>query len=221
MPLSLTKPLIFFDIESTGTDVAKDKIIDLCILKIYPDEQKEIKNFRCNPGVPIPAGATAVHGIKDEDVQDSPSFKDVSQELFNLISGCDFGGYNIKRFDVPLLAEEFLRVNIEWPDTDAKFLDAYSIFVKKEQRNLTAAYKFFCDKDLQNAHSAEADIIATQEILLAQLERYQDIGNDVEKIHTYCADGEKSIVDYARKLSYNEKRRNNFQLRQTQRQACN
>ena len=164
MLLSLSRPLAFFDIESTGTDVSKDKIIDLSILKLYPDNKKEINNFRINPGIPIPAGATKIHGITDADVKDSPLFSAISTDIFEILKDSDYAGYNIKRFDVPLLVEEFLRVEIDWPSEDAKILDAYTIFVKKEQRNLAAAFKFFCEKDLDNAHNAEADISATQEV---------------------------------------------------------
>ena len=205
MPLSLTRPLVFFDIESTGIDVSKDKIIDLSILKLYPDNKKEIHNFRINPGIPIPAGATKIHGITDADVKDSPLFSAVAKDIFEILKDSDYAGYNIKRFDVPLLVEEFLRVEIDWPSEDAKILDAYTIFVKKEQSNLAAAYKFFCDKDLENAHSAEADISATQEVLFAQLERYTDIGLDINSIEKFCSEDEKPLVDYARKLCYNEK----------------
>ncbi len=205
MTLKLTRPLIFFDIESTGLDTAKDRIIDLSTFSVNPDGTKQITNFRFNPGIPIPPSSTSIHGIKNSDVKDSPFFKDRVEEVYKLFSNCDVAGYNIFNFDIPLLVEEFLRCGKEWPHTDTKAVDAYTIFAKKLPRNLTGAYKFFCDKDLENAHSAEADIRATEEIFNSQLDKYSDIGEDVEHINQFCIEGQKPIVDYAKRLTYNEK----------------
>ena len=166
MELNLKNPILFFDIESTGLNVATDRIVEICAVKIHPNGDQEIKTRRINPTIPISPEAQAVHGISDEDVKDCPTFKQIAKSLAQWMSGCDIAGYNSTKFDIPLLAEEFLRAEV--PDFDfrkRKLIDVQTIFHKMEQRTLSAAYKFYCQKDLENAHSAEADTLATYEIL--------------------------------------------------------
>ena len=176
MELNLKNPILFFDIESTGLNVATDRIVEICAVKIHPNGDQEIKTRRINPTIPISPEAQAVHGISDEDVKDCPTFKQIAKSLAQWMSGCDIAGYNSTKFDIPLLAEEFLRAEV--PDFDfrkRKLIDVQTIFHKMEQRTLSAAYKFYCQKDLENAHSAAADTIATYEVLKAQLDRYQGV----------------------------------------------
>ena len=179
MQLNLKNPLVFFDLETTGTDIVNDRIVEISYLKVYPNGNEESKTLRINPGMHIPEGATAIHGITDEDVRDCPKFKEVAKNLAKEIEGCDLAGYNSNRFDNPLLAEEFLRAEVDINMKKRKFVDVQTIFHKKEQRTLSAAYKFYCDKELTDAHSAEADTRATYEVLKAQLDRYPDLKNDV------------------------------------------
>ncbi|MBD99373.1 MAG: DNA polymerase III subunit epsilon [Verrucomicrobia bacterium] len=179
MKLSLTKPIVFFDLETTGVDVAKDRIVEISILKLNPDGTKDIKTRRVNPGIPIPKGASEVHGIYDDDVKDEPTFKALAKSLSQFIGNSDLAGYNSNKFDVPLLVEEFLRVGVDFDVANRDLVDVQNIFHKMEQRTLVAAYKFYCDKELENAHSAEADNIATYEILEAQIERYSELKNDI------------------------------------------
>lgn len=180
MKLSLKKPIVFFDLETTGTDVAKDRIVEISILKLHPDGKKEMKTRRVNPGIPIPRGASEVHGIYDEDVREEPTFKALAKSLAQFIGNSDLAGYNSNKFDVPLLVEEFLRVGVDFEISQRNLVDVQNIFHKMEQRTLVAAYKFYCQKDLENAHSAEADNIATYEVLEAQIERYSELENDIE-----------------------------------------
>lgn len=180
MTLQLQKPIAFFDLETTGTDVAKDRIIEIAILKVRPDGQKEMKVRRINPGMPIPAEASAIHGISDEDVKDEPTFAQVAKSLYILLSDCDLAGYNSNKFDIPLLVEEFLRVGMRFDIAGRNLVDVQNIFHQMERRDLSAAYKFYCQKELVNAHQAEADITATYEILEAQIERYEELQNDMK-----------------------------------------
>lgn len=180
MKLKLTRPLVFFDLETTGVNVACDKIVEISIIKLQPDGKREIKTRRVNPGIPIPPECTAVHGISDEDVKDEPTFKALAKSLAQFIGNSDLAGFNSNKFDVPLLVEEFLRADVDFDLQNRRLIDVQTIFHKMEQRTLGAAYKFYCDKELINAHSAEADTIATQEILEAQLERYENLENDVD-----------------------------------------
>lgn len=184
MELNLKNPLVFFDLETTGTNIVRDRIVELSYLKVFPNGKKEMKTRRINPEMPIPAEATAIHGISDEDIKDSPTFKQIARSLADQIEGCDLAGFNSSRFDIPLLAEEFLRVGVDIDFSKRKFIDVQIIFHKKEQRTLEAAYKFYCDKTLEDAHSAEADTLATYEVLKAQLDRYPDLVNDMEKLAT-------------------------------------
>lgn len=180
MKLQLKKPIVFFDLETTGVNVASDRIVEISIMKLHPDGKKEIKTRRVNPEMKIPAGASEVHGIYDEDVQDEPTFKALAKSLANFIGNSDLAGYNSNKFDVPLLMEEFLRVGVDFDLNNRKLVDVQNIFHKMEQRTLVAAYKFYCNKELKNAHSAEADNIATFEILESQIEKYEELENNVD-----------------------------------------
>jgi len=182
MELKLKNPIIFFDLETTGTDTVKDRIVEISYLKVHPNGKEEVKTKRLNPEMPIPAGASAVHGIFDDDVKDCPAFKQIARSLADQMEGCDLAGFNSSRFDIPLLVEEFLRAGVDIDFSKRKMIDVQIIFHKKEQRTLEAAYKFYCDKDLTDAHSAEADTKATYEVLKAQLDKYADLENDVEKL---------------------------------------
>ena len=175
MNLELKRPLAFFDLETTGLNIATDRIVEISIVKIMPNGNKEVKTKLINPTIPISKESAAIHGISDEKVRNEPTFKELSVEFDDFIKGCDLAGFNSNRFDVPLLAEEFLRAGIDFNVNDRKLVDVQNIFHKMEQRTLVAAYKFYCDKDLTNAHSAEADTTATYEILEAQIEKYADI----------------------------------------------
>lgn len=202
MQLKLTNPIIFFDLETTGVDVVKDRIVEISLVKVSPDGTEEIKTRRINPGMPIPEGATAIHGISDEDVKDSPSFKSVAKSLANYIEGSDLAGYNSNKFDIPMLMEEFLRAGVDIDLKKRKCVDVQNIFHKMEQRTLSAAYKFYCDEDLSNAHSAEADTLATYEILKRQLERYPDMENSVDYLSKFSE--RIPTADYAGRIAYDE-----------------
>ena len=182
MELNLKNPIVFFDLETTGTSITHDRIVEISVLKVYPNGKQDIKTKRINPEMPIPAESTAIHGITDEDVKDAPTFKQVAKSFADQIEGCDLAGFNSSRFDIPLLAEEFLRVGLDVDFSKKKLIDVQIIFHKKEQRTLEAAYKFYCDKNLDDAHSAEADTLATFEVLKAQLDRYDDLPNDMAKL---------------------------------------
>ncbi len=203
MQLNLKNPLVFFDLETTGINIVKDRIVEISILKVYPNGKEEIKSRRINPEQPIPAEATAIHGITDEDVKDCPTFKQVAKSLADILEGCDLAGFNSSRFDVPLLAEEFLRAGIDFDMRKRKFVDVQIIFHKKEQRTLEAAYKFYCDKELENAHSAEADTLATYEVLKAQLDRYPDLVNDIAVLSQEYSSFNDN-VDLAGRMVYDE-----------------
>ena len=196
--LQLKRPIVFFDLETTGTDNAKDRIVELAFIKLMPDGRKEKYVKRINPGMPIPPESTVFHGITDEDVKNSPSFKQIAHELYEWLRGCDMGGYNSSKFDLPLLAEEFLRAGVNVDFTERNMVDVQQIFFKMEARTLSAAYAFYCNKQLENAHSAEADITATIEVLEAQLEKYTDIASDVPGLHKFTHTDE--YVDYARRM---------------------
>ena len=209
MQLNLKRPLVFFDLETTGVDIAKDRIVEISFVKVFPDGKKDVKTRRINPGIPIPPETTAIHGISDEDVKDCPTFKEIAKSLASQIEGCDLAGFNSNRFDIPLLAEEFLRVGVDVDLSKRKFVDVQTIFHKMEQRTLSAAYKFYCDKSLDNAHSAEADTMATYEILKAQLDRYPDVlSNDIDFLADYSA--YSNNVDFGGRMVYNEKKQEVF-----------
>jgi DNA polymerase-3 subunit epsilon len=178
MNLNLTRPLAFFDLETTGIKVSTDRIVEISIVRVAPDGTSKIKTLRINPEMHIPAEVTAIHGITDEDVKDAPKFSEVAHDLVHFLENCDLAGFNSNHFDIPLLAEEFYRAGIDFELKGRRFVDIQNIFHKMEPRNLRAAYKFYCGKDLVNAHSAEADTMATYEILIAQIERYKDVPID-------------------------------------------
>ena len=187
MKLNIKNPLVFIDLETTGIDLVKDRIVEIAILKVTPDGKEEMKVRRINPEMPIPPETTAIHGISDEDVKNEPTFKEVAKSLANMIEGCDFAGFNSNKFDFPLLAEEFLRAGVDFDLKKRKFIDVQTIFHKMEKRTLSAAYKFYLDKTLENAHSAGADSMATYEILGAQLDRYPELKNDVDFLAEYSS----------------------------------
>ena len=174
MKLNLKKPLAFFDLETTGINITSDRIVEISIVKVHPDGKEEIKTERVNPEMPIPLESSLIHGIYEADVKDKPTFKQLAPEIAKFMTGCDLGGYNLLKFDIPLLAEEFLRVDVDYEFKNSKVVDAQRIFFMMEQRSLSAAFKFYCGKSLENAHSAEADTLATYEVLKGQLEMYKD-----------------------------------------------
>ncbi|MDE6383297.1 MAG: 3'-5' exonuclease [Paramuribaculum sp.] len=203
MKLNLTRPIVFFDLETTGTNITSDRIVEISILKIWPDGTELERTRRVNPGMPIPAEATAVHHITDEDVAGEPSFSQIAKSLAQIFTDCDIAGFNSNRFDVPLLIEEFHRAGIALNLSGIRFVDVQTIFHKKEQRTLTAAYRFYCDKDLEDAHSASADTRATYEVLMAQLDRYPDLSNDIAELSEYSSHTRN--VDFAGRLIYDDK----------------
>jgi len=203
MELNLRKPIVFFDLETTGIDVVNDRIVEISLLKVFPDGKEETKTMRINPEMPIPPQSTEIHGISDEDVKNEPTFNTVAKEIAKYIEGCDLAGYNSNKFDIPLLAEEFLRVGVDFDMKKLRFIDVQVIFHKMEQRTLSAAYKFYCDKNLDNAHSAEADTKATFEILKAQIDRYTDLNNDMEELSSFSSHNKNA--DFAGRIVYNDK----------------
>ena len=202
MNLKLKRPIVFFDLEATGVNVASDKIVEYSFLKINTKGDKKELTGRLNPGIPIPQEASEIHGIYDKDVQNEPLFKEVASEILSFIQDCDLAGYNSNKFDIPLLVEELLRANVDFDLRDIKTVDVQIIFHKMEQRTLSAAYKFYCNKVLDNAHSAKADILATYEVLEAQLERYEDLNNDISFLSTFST-ANKS-VDFAGRIILNK-----------------
>ena len=203
MNLKLKNPIIFFDLETTGLDVCKDRIVQIAYIKVNPNGTEEEKNFLINPERPIPAETTAIHGISDADVADKPTFKELASVLVKDFKGSDIAGFNSNRFDIPLLAEEFLRAGADIDLSRCKKIDVQTIFHKKEQRNLVAAYKFYCGKDLDNAHNALADTRATYEVLKGQLDKYSDLENDMAYLSEFTSHNRN--VDFAGHLVYNEK----------------
>jgi len=202
MRLNLKNPIIFFDLETTGINIASDRIVEISYLKVDLNGNETSKTLRVNPGIPIPEKVTAIHGISDEDVKDAPTFNEVAKSLARDFEGCDLAGYNSVRFDIPLLAEEFLRSGVEIDLKRRKFVDVQVIFMKMEPRTLSAAYKFFVNKELSNAHSAEADTMATYEVLQAQLDRYTNLENDIGKLAEFSAHTRN--VDFAGRIVFNE-----------------
>jgi DNA polymerase-3 subunit epsilon len=216
MKLKLTRPLATFDIETTGLNIVTDRIVEICIVRENTDGSQDIKTMRLNPTIPIPPFVTAIHGITDEDVKDCPTFTDVAKQLNHFFDNCDIAGYNSNKFDVPFLVEEFIRAGIEFNLSGRRFVDVQNIFHKMESRTLKAAYKFYCQKEIVNAHSAEADTLATLEVLMAQLDRYKDyeytdkdgktsipIVNDVQALHDFSFNA--SYVDLVGHIVFNEK----------------
>lgn len=202
MTLDLKKPICFFDLETTGIQVAKDRIVEIAILKVFPNGNKESYTWRVNPGIPIPAEASTVHGITNEMVANEPAFKELAPKIYSLISDSDLGGFNSNRFDIPMLAEEFLRAEIDFDLKKALSIDVQTIFHKMEKRTLEAAYKFYCGKELINAHSAAADTEATYEVLLGQLEKYPNLKNDVAFLSDFST--HKDRADFAGFIVYDK-----------------
>lgn len=202
MKLKLERPIIFFDLETTGTNIVKDRIVELSYIKVFPDGTTESKSRRINPEMHIPEESTAIHHITDEDVKDAPTFRQVSKALYSIFDACDIAGYNSNKFDVPLLIEEFGRAGMNFDISGRRFVDVQNIFHKMEQRTLVAAYKFYCGKNLEEAHSATADTMATYEVLLAQLERYPELQNDVEFLDKFSRSGR--AVDLAARVVLND-----------------
>ncbi|MFO7822785.1 MAG: exonuclease domain-containing protein [Cyclobacterium sp.] len=215
MKLNLKNPIAFFDLEATGVNISTDRIVEISILKVFPDGKEEIKTLKINPTVPIPLESSLIHGIYDKDVVDSPVFKDVARELLQFFEGADLAGFNVLKYDIPLLVEEFLRAGIDFDLEKRNLLDAQKIFFMMEKRNLASAYKFYCGKILENAHSAEADTLATYEVFKAQIERYageqmEDLQgnivgvmeNDMKKIHLMI---NEKMVDLAGRFVFNDK----------------
>ncbi|WP_318345863.1 3'-5' exonuclease [Flagellimonas baculiformis] len=205
MQLQLTKPICFFDLETTGTNVAKDRIVEISILKVYPNGNKESRTWLVNPEMPISPESEAVHGISNEKVANEPTFKQLSKEIYKMIKDSDLAGFNSDRFDIPLLVEEMLRADIDFDMKNMVSVDVQTIFHKMEKRTLEAAYKFYCDKNLEDAHSAEADTMATYEVLLAQLERYPELENNVKKLSEFTT--RKQALDFAGFIVLDEEER--------------
>ena len=198
--LNLKRPLAIFDLETTGVDFCKDRIIEICIVRIDPDQTRTERTWRINPTIPIPLESSTIHGIYDEDVAMCPTFKDLSQEIFDMLEPCDFAGFNSSRFDIPLLLEEFIRVGL-WMDIESRnLIDVYRIYTLMEKRDLATAFKFYCGKDLVNAHSAKADTEATADVLIAQLQKYEELKNDMRHLHELS--NEERFLDSGRRFIY-------------------
>ncbi|APZ46590.1 DNA polymerase III subunit epsilon [Polaribacter reichenbachii] len=192
MNLKLEKPIVFFDLETTGVNIGNDRIVEISILKVFPNGNKESKTWLVNPEIEIPKEASDIHGITNEKVVTEPTFKELAKKVNKMIMGCDLAGFNSNRFDIPLLAEELMRAGIDFDMNNRKAIDVQVIFHKKEQRTLSAGYQFYCGKELEGAHGAEADTNATFEILLAQLDKYDDIGNTVDALSEYSTHGKRA-----------------------------
>lgn len=204
MDLNLANSIVFFDLETTGINIAKDRIVEISVLKVHPNGKEEQKTIRVNPEMPIPEESSKIHGIYDEDVKDAPTFKGIAKELARYIEGCDLGGYNSNRFDVPVLAEEFLRADVDFDMRKRKFVDVQTIFHKMEQRTLSAAYRFYCEKGLEDAHSAAADTLATYEVLKSQLDRYEgQLENSIEFLSKFST--QNNNADFAGFIVYDDK----------------
>ncbi len=208
MELNLTRPLAVFDLETTGVNVGSDRIVEISILKVKPDKSSDTFTRRINPCVPIPPDVSKIHGIYDKDVVNEPTFKEIAPQIINLLRDCDLAGYNSNKFDLPILIEEFFRAGFEFDITSRKCIDIQNIFHKMEQRTLVAAYKFYCGKSLENAHSAEADTSATYEVLLAQLEKYPELKNDVDFLQKFTT--MNNNVDLAGRIVFNNENKEVF-----------
>jgi DNA polymerase-3 subunit epsilon len=204
MKLKLTRPLVIFDLETTGVNINHDRIVEISLLKIFPNEDEELRTFRVNPGIPIPKEVSEIHGIYDKDVADKPTFKQLAPELNEFLKLCDFGGFNSNKFDFPLMVEEFYRAEIDFDIENRKFVDVQRIFHKMEPRNLTAAVKFYVNEDLEGAHSAEVDTIATWKVLKAQIEKYESLPSDVKGLHEFSSTD--NAVDLAGRFVFNQKK---------------
>lgn len=210
MNLKLHKPFCVFDLETTGTNVGKDRIVEISILKVNPDASRESKTWLVNPEMPIPQASSEIHGITDEKVKDAPTFKEIAPKIIEFIAGTDLGGFNSNRFDVPLLAEELLRAGMDFDLSKFRLVDAQTIYHKMEPRTLSAAYKFYCQKDLTNAHSAEADVLATFEVLDAQAAHYDDLPKDIAGLSEFSY--HNKFADLAGYIGYNDADEEVFQF---------
>lgn len=208
MQLNLTRPLVFFDLESTGLTIGTDRIVEISILKLMPDESKQVKTRRVNPERPIPPEVSKIHGIYDADVVNEPTFKAIANSLAQFIGNADLAGYNSNKFDVPLLVDEFIRAGVDFEMKNRRMIDVQNIFHKMEQRTLVAAYKFYCNKQIENAHSAEADINATYEVFEAQLTRYPELKQDIDFLHEFTSMNQN--VDLAGRIIFNDKKQEVF-----------
>ena len=206
MNLSLKKSLAIFDIEATGLSITKDRIVEIAVVKIDPSGSRTEFLQRVNPEIPIPKEVSEIHGIYDEDIKDAPTFKEILPELEAFLEDADFAGYNSNKFDLPMLAEEMIRAGSGFDLTSKKHIDVQNIFHRMEQRTLVAAYAFYCGRDLTNAHNAMADAQATWEVLEAQIERYQDLKNDVDFLSDFSVFGDVERLDFAGRLAYNKKK---------------
>ena len=204
MKLELERPLAFLDLETTGINVSKDRIVEIAIIKLFPDQKKEMYEKRVNPEIPIPLATSEIHGIYDFDVMNAPTFKEIAQDVNEFIKDCDLAGFNSNKFDIPLLDEEFSRCGIDANISNKKLIDVQNIFHKMEQRTLAAAYQFYCKKEIENAHSAMADTNATLEVFIAQLEKYENLENNVEFLSNFSIMGNKTM-DFANRIAFNEK----------------
>jgi DNA polymerase-3 subunit epsilon len=202
MQLNLTKPICFFDLETTGINITHDRIVEISILKVFPNGTEASKTWLVNPEMPIPKEVTAIHGIDDAKVANEPTFKALAKEIHNMIKDSDLGGFNSNRFDIPLLAEEMLRADVDFDMKNRQSVDVQTIFHKMEQRTLSAAYKFYCDKNLDDAHSAEADTNATYEVLKAQIEKYDTLENDTKFLAEFSS--RKKFADFAGFITFNK-----------------
>tara|TARA_B110000037_G_scaffold19257_1_gene20311 strand:+ start:21674 stop:22531 length:858 start_codon:yes stop_codon:yes gene_type:complete len=204
MNLNLIKPIVFFDLEATGLNISKEKIIEIAIIKINPDQTESTFVEKINPGFPIPPESTEIHGITDEDVKDCPTFEKFATAIIEFIGEADLAGYNSNRFDIPFLLEELLNAGLELDMENRRFIDVQTVFHKMEQRTLAAAYKFYCDKDIVNAHSAEADTRATYEVLKAQLDRYPELENDMDFLFEFTQTGKNRKIDFVGRLALSD-----------------
>ena len=204
MNLNLTKPIAFFDLETTGLSISKDKIVEIAILKVNPDQTEEVLVKRVNPTIPISEESISIHGITNEDVKDCETFEEIAQHVKDFIGDADLAGYNSNRFDIPFLLEELLNSNVELDMENRRFIDVQTIFHKMEQRTLEAAYKFYCGKEIVNAHSAEADTRATYEVLKGQLDKYEEIENDMDFLFEFTQTGKNRKIDFVGRLAVNE-----------------
>ena len=203
MKLNLNKPICFFDLETTGTNISKDRIVEIAILKVFPDGKEVSKTWIVNPEMEIPKEVIKIHGISNEDVKDKPTFKEIAKQIQNIIKDSDLGGFNSNRFDIPILAEEMLRAGLDFDMKNRSSIDVQTIFHKMEQRTLSAAYKFYCKKDLHDAHSAEADTKATYHVLKAQIEKYNELENNTKFLSDFSS--RKQFADFAGFISFNKK----------------
>ena len=208
MQLNLSKPICFFDLETTGVNISQDRIVEISILKVYPNGTEESKTWLVNPEMPIPPEVTAIHGITNEKVENEPTFKQLAKDIHNMIKDSDLGGFNSNRFDIPLLAEEMLRAEVDFDMKNRVAVDVQTIFHKMEQRTLSAAYKFYCDENLEDAHSAEADTKATYEVLKAQIARYDELENDTKFLAEFSA--RKKFADFAGFIIFNKQKEECF-----------